>query len=65
VGARPQLPQSAVLLERGTLRGRVLMREVLGVRQVQFDGDGGITDLGFTTLGSGSQNIVGAVGVQP
>jgi hypothetical protein len=65
-GARPQLPANAVMVARGALRGRVLVSENLGVRQVQFGGDGGVvTDLGLTSLGSGSANIVGIVGVQP
>lgn len=64
-GARPQLPANAVLIERGPLRGRVLVSENLGVRQVQFEVDGGVTDLGLTSTGTGSEAIVGIVGVQP
>jgi hypothetical protein len=64
-GARPQLPGAAVLVGRGALRGRVLVAENLGVRQVQFGEGGGITDLGLTSLGAGSAAITGALGVQP
>lgn len=64
-GARPQLPTSAVVLQRGQLRGRVLVAELMGVRQLQFEPDGRITDLGLTSLGAGFTAIVGALGVQP
>jgi hypothetical protein len=64
-GARPQLPSRAVLLDRGALRGRVLVAELLGVRQVAFQSDGGVTDLGLTSVGSGNAAITGAIGVQP
>src|SRR6185295_3490683 len=64
-GAPPQLPGGAVRVDRGALAGRVLVAENLGVRQVSFEGGGVITDLGLTSLGSGSESIVGAIGVQP
>jgi len=64
-GDRPQLPFSAVMIDRGLLRGRVLIAENLAIRQVQFNPDGSITDLGTTSLGSGIPAIVGAIGVQP
>ncbi len=58
-----QLPSGAVMLERGTLRGRVLVAELAGVRQIQFDGDGTVTDHGVTDLGVGG--APGAIGIQP
>jgi len=64
-GGRPQLPGAAGLIERGTLRGRVLVAENVGIRQVQFEGGGVVTDLGAFSMGSGSAAIVGALGVQP
>jgi len=53
------------MIDRGLLRGRVLIAENLAIRQVQFNPDGSITDLGTTSLGSGIPAIVGAIGVQP
>jgi hypothetical protein len=64
-GASPQLPSSGVLLDRGSLRGLVLLAELSGVRRFRFEADGTVTDLGLTDFGSGLQNIVGAIGVQP
>jgi len=63
-GAGPQLPAGAVLIDRGGLRGRVVIAENTGIRQVQFE-SGAITDLGATSTGSGLGAIVGAIGVQP
>ena len=58
------LPASAVMIERGDLRGLVLVSENVGVHRVQFSA-GGVQDLGATTYGDGLENIVGAIGVQP
>jgi hypothetical protein len=58
-----QLPSGARLIERGTLRGRVLVAELEGIRQIQFEGDGTVTDLGLTEAGDGGS--LGAIGVQP
>lgn len=64
-GGKPQLPGYAVSIDRGTLTGLVLVAENLGVRQVRFEKNGSITDLGTFSLGSGSTSITGAIGVQP
>ena len=64
-GAKPQLPGAAVLVTRGALRGRVYVSENLGVRQVRFDSDGNIADLGRYPLGNGYAAIAGAIGVTP
>ncbi|HEY3354222.1 MAG TPA: hypothetical protein VGQ83_13295 [Polyangia bacterium] len=65
-GAKPQLPDAAVLIRRGALEGRVLIAENVGVHQVAFHGDGTVTDLGMTPAGgTGNGAIVGAIGVQP
>lgn len=64
-GAGPALPGKAVMLTRGSLTGLVFVAENLGVRQVQFNADGTLDDWGLTSGGSGSENVVGAVGVQP
>ena len=65
VGASPQLPGNAVMIERGSLDGLVLVAENVGVRRVQFGVDAAVDDLGMFSLGSGLDVIVGAIGVQP
>jgi hypothetical protein len=65
-GARPELPGTAVMIDRGALRGLVLVPENLGIRRLQFAAGGTITDLGKTATGaSGFENITGALGIQP
>ena len=64
-GGPPQLPGGAVLVERGSLEGLVLVAENVAVRRVRFDGGGTVTDLGPTVIGSGVENVVGALGVTP
>lgn len=64
-GAKPQLPGSAVLIERGALRGRVYVAENLGVRQARFAQGGKVTDDGLFVVGTDTAGIVGAIGVQP
>ena len=63
---RPQLPTPPVVLERGALRGRVLVGELDALRQLQFNQDGSITDVSKTKVsGSGSAQVVGSIGVSP
>jgi hypothetical protein len=64
-GGPPALPGAAVSVDRGSLLGRVLVAENVGIRQVQFETDGSITDLGMTPAGEGVESIVGTIGVQP
>jgi hypothetical protein len=64
-GKRPALPGGSVLIERGALRGRVLIAENEGVRQVAFNADGTISDLGLFTVGTDVAGSVGGIGVQP
>jgi len=64
-GARPQLPGAAVVLRRGRLEGLTLVAENVGVRRIRFRGAGEVTDLGATILGSGTEWVVGALGVTP
>lgn len=59
VGQSPQLPGHAV-----TLGDLALLAELEGVRRFRF-GSGTVTDLGLTSLGSGTESITGAIGVQP
>jgi len=65
VGAKPQLPGGAVMVEAGALRGLVLVAENLGVRRVEMFSDGNIVDRGMFSLGSGIENSTGAIGVTP
>lgn len=64
-GGGPSLPDTAVTIERGRLKGRVLISDVSSIRQLQFGSDGTITDLGVYSFGQGYQNMVGALGIQP
>lgn len=64
-GAKPQLPGGAVMVERGGLRGLVLVAENTGVRRVEMFAGGAITDRGLFSLGSGLENTTGAIGVTP
>jgi hypothetical protein len=63
MGKKPQLPGAAVGIARGMLRGRVYVAENLGIRQVRFNSDGSVTDLGLYDLGMGFEEIVGAIGI--
>ena len=65
VGKRPQLPDTAVGIERGKLKGWVLLSENVGVRRMAFAADGSLRDLGVTSTGDKLSDIVGAIGVQP
>jgi len=64
-GDSPQLPGKLVQIERGDLRGLVLLAENVGVRRIRFEGGGTVTDLGEFSFGSGLENIAGSIGVQP
>jgi hypothetical protein len=65
LGGRPELPDGASLITRGGLRGRVIIAEVSGIRQVQFLANGTVVDADLEATGAGMENIVGAVGAQP
>jgi hypothetical protein len=64
-GAKPQLPAGAVMIDRGALTGRVFVAENLGVRVVQFHQGAAPTDEGLFSLGSGTEQVTGAIGVTP
>ena len=64
-GGAPQLPIDMAQIRRGKLTGRVLVSEVSGVRQVAFAAGAIPTDLGVFALGTGTENVPGAIGVQP
>jgi DNA-binding beta-propeller fold protein YncE len=65
VGKKTELPTFAHVVDRGALRGRVVVSEVTTLRQVRFAPEGTVTDLGQFDLGGGSANIVGSMGAQP
>lgn len=64
-GASPQLPSGASLVDRGALKGLVLVAENQGVRRLRLSGEGAVEDLGLTPLGASYEAITGAIGVQP
>ncbi len=58
---KPQLPGEAHVLDRGPLKGRVVVAEVSGVRQVTFTAAGAIEDALYTELSTGD-DLAGSVG---
>ncbi|MGC4120960.1 MAG: hypothetical protein QM765_41570 [Myxococcales bacterium] len=64
-GTKPELPLVAVAMQSGNLFGRVYIAELSGIRQVQFEANGGVTDLGLTKFLTGFDGITGTMGVQP
>lgn len=64
-GGRSQLPGDLATIDRGALRGHVLVSENVSVRHLAFGVDGSVTDLGSLAFGSGLENISGAIGVTP
>jgi hypothetical protein len=67
VNPKPQLPSFASLIDRGTLKGRVLIAENTAVRQVAFEPDAGIVDVAYLNFDhdGGLDEIVGVIGVSP
>jgi hypothetical protein len=65
VGGSPKIPADVAQIDRGTLRGHVLVSENVGVRHLAFRETGAVDDLGSITFGMGLQNIAGAIGVTP
>lgn len=64
-GAGPLLPGDLATIDRGALRGHVLVSENVSVRHLAFRADGGVDDLGSLAFGEGLENISGAIGVTP
>jgi hypothetical protein len=64
-GALPSRPASAVVIERGSLAGHVLIAERFGIRQARFFENGALTDLGLSSSGAGFTALTGVIGVQP
>jgi len=63
--SKPQLPVDAVMVGRGSLAGRVLITENTAIRQAQFEASGQVAEIELFDLGSGSESIPGAIGIQP
>jgi hypothetical protein len=66
-GPQPQLPGNVVMIDRGMLKGRVLVAENQAIRELQFAAGAVVTDLGPTSSGDAGAptSLVGAIGVQP
>jgi len=64
-GGKPQLPGDMTAIDRGALRGRVLVSENVSVRQLAFHEDGSVEDVGSLAFGDGLESISGAIGVTP
>lgn len=64
-GKKTALPTIANVIDRGGLKGRVLVSENLAIRQLTFAAAGTISDLGVFTFGEDFTEIVGSMGVQP
>jgi hypothetical protein len=60
---KPMLPSLAVVVDRGTLKGRILVGENTAIRQLQFTVEGAVVDTARTVLPDGTEEIVGAIGV--
>jgi hypothetical protein len=63
--SRPRLPGRLVTLTRPPLMGRVLVAENLGVRQLQFEPDGSVSEVDYLDFGNSEVHVVGGIGVQP
>ncbi len=63
--SRPRLPGGLVTVNRPPLMGRVLVAENLGVRQLQFEPDGSVSEIGYLGFGESEVHVVGGIGVQP
>jgi hypothetical protein len=65
VGQKPSLPSTAVMIERGSLKGHVLVADLYGIRQIQFTAGGqGVKDLGLYKLGESFPDTISALGIQ-
>ena len=64
-GPRPRLPGAMVEVDRGPLAGLVIARENTALRRLRFVAGGRVVDLGPIPTGTGTDAIVGALGLQP
>lgn len=63
-GKKTELPLIAIAIDRGSLKGHVLVAENQAIRQLAFAPDGSISDLGVFAF-EGFTGMVGSLGVQP
>jgi hypothetical protein len=61
----PELPVDMVQIRRGKLRGHVFVSEVSAIRRITFSSTQPPADQGTFALGAGTENIAGAIGIQP
>lgn len=61
-GGGPALPSGIVVVPDLSM---AFVSENLGIRRVQFGASGAMTDLGRFDVGTGTESVVGALGVQP
>ncbi|MDF2692842.1 MAG: hypothetical protein K0S65_1225 [Labilithrix sp.] len=64
-GGKTQLPLIATTIDRGALKGHVLVAENTALRHLVFAADGAVTDLGLLSFDDGLTGIVGSLGMQP
>jgi len=64
-GAAPLLPSSATVVAGPSGGGWILVAELSSIRTVQSRSDGSLVDQGVFQFGSGFENMVGAMGMQP
>lgn len=64
-GGKTELPTIAFAIDRGSLKGRVLVSENQAVRQLAFGADGSLTDVDARVDFTGFTGIVGALGIEP
>jgi len=57
--------RTVVTIDRGSLAGSVLVSELSSVRRLVFGATGNVDDTGSLALGSGLENVAGAIGVTP
>ena len=61
----PQLPTAVDQVMKGPLKGRVLVTENEGIRQLQFGENTSLSEVGFVAIGESFEGITGALGIAP
>lgn len=68
VNGNPSLSATGMVIQRGALKGRIVLGEVAALRQFQFNPDGTITDVAILDMPGGEDSIaasIGSIGVTP
>ena len=68
IGKAPELSSTGAVITRGALRGRIVLGEVVALRELQFHEDGSITNVSTLAMPGGADDLsasVGAIGVTP